>query len=58
MDENSIKSTSIPQIAPFSMQDFDESIPNQEYSWVREEVDGIEVDVAYEGGNDTEIEEE
>lgn len=58
MNENSTNSTFVPQIMPFNKQDFDESIPNTEYSWVREGVEGIEVDVVDQGGNDAEIEDE
>jgi len=57
-DENSTKNVFVLQILLFNKQDFNENIPDTEHSWVREGVEGIEVDVVDQGGNDAEMEEE
>lgn len=53
--ENSTKSTPITLFQPFNGQDFDENVTDIEYSWVREGVEGMEVDSENQEDHNTQI---
>lgn len=57
-NEDSTKSTNIHQIQPFNIQEFEENVIDIEHSWVREDVEGMEVDSINQGDNNSEMDEE
>lgn len=56
--ENSHSSASIPQIVPFNTQEFDENQTTLESSWVREGIEGMEVDANLQNDATTSEDEE